>query len=158
MNNGFLRNILIVFLYLMLGVFSIFIINIPIIYLSVIAPDFNFIMLLNILLNALYLINYFITIKKLLSIIKTVETTPFVFDNVKRFKVMGYCLCINSIFEFIIGYKGSQNIGNIQILATNSGAITPAMMVCFISALMCFVIAEVFNKAISIKQENDLTI
>ena len=158
MNKSFFKSVLFVLLHLMLAMLGIVLLMIPVVFISSLVSNFSFLMLLNLFLNAMYICNYFIVIKKLLSIIKTTDTTPFTFNNVKNFKIMGYCLCINSIFEFIIGYKGSQYIGNIQILATDIGAVTPTMIVCFISALMCFVIAEIFSKAIEIKEDNDLTI
>ncbi|RDY26269.1 DUF2975 domain-containing protein [Romboutsia weinsteinii] len=158
MNTSFLRNTLLAFLYLALASFGVIIIFLPTAFISALTSDFSFLMLVNLFFNTWYIFNYFIVIRKLLAMIKTTNTTPFIFDNVKNFKTMGYCLFINSAFELIIGYKGSQNIGNIQILASNNGAITPTMIICFVSALMCFVIAEIFYKAIKIKEDNDLTI
>ncbi|HBL4808919.1 TPA: DUF2975 domain-containing protein, partial [Clostridioides difficile] len=50
------------------------------------------------------------------------------------------------------------NTNNIRIFGTDSGGISPLMVISFIFALMCFVIAETFDKAIKIKEDNDLTI
>lgn len=122
-----------------------------------IISEFSLIKLFGVILNLIYLLNYAIVAKYLLNLIKTTETTPFIIENVKRFRIMGYCLIYNSIFECIMGYSGN-NVGNIQILATSHGAITVPMIICFLSALMCFVMAEIFDKAIKIKTENDLTI
>lgn len=158
MNTKFIKIPLLVFLYIALAIFSLVMLVIPIISISMLISDFSFSMLANVLFSLMYFFNYFMVIRKLVSILKSIDDTPFVIDNVKSFKIMGYCLGVNSIFECIMGYSGDQDTGNIQILATNSGAFTPVMIVCIVSALMCFVIAEVFNRAIRIKEDNDLTI
>lgn len=158
MRKGFLLTFLSAFLYLALALLFIVLIGVPITAIPMLTSDFSFSMLMNVIFSIIYIFNYFMIVRKLLDILNSTETTPFIFDNVKRFKLMGYCLSINSIFECFMGYSGSQDVGNIQILATKNGAITPVMIICVISALMCFVIAEIFDKAIQIKEDNDLTI
>lgn len=158
MSTNFLKVSLLSFLYLSLAVSAIVTIGVFIMSISLLISDFNFSMMLYSSLGTGYIFNYFIIIRKLIAIIKTTYITPFVLDNVKSFKIIGCCLGINRIFEFITGYKGSKNTGIIHIFQTEAGAITPTMIVCLISALMCFVIAEVFDKAIKIKEDNDLTI
>ncbi|WP_052356481.1 DUF2975 domain-containing protein [[Clostridium] dakarense] len=101
---------------------------------------------------------YFITIRQLILLIRSSEESPFIIENVKRFKLMGICMLINSILECIMGYRIGRESGMIEIMATPSGALTPMMLVCIISSLMCFVMADVFKRAIQIKDENDLTI
>lgn len=158
MRKSFLLTFLSAFLYLALALLFIVLIGVPITSISMLTSDFSFSMLMNVIFSIIYIFNYFMIVRKLLDILNSTETTPFILDNVKRFKLMGYCLGINSIFECFMGYIGSQDVGNIQILATKNGAITPVMIICVISALMCFVIAEIFDKAIKIKEDNDLTI
>ncbi len=158
MNTKFIKIPLLVFLYIALAIFSLVMLIMPIMSMSMLISDFSVLMLANVLFSVLYFFNYFMVIKKLVSILKSIDDTPFVMDNVKSFKIMGYCLWVNSIFECIMGYKWSQDTGNIQILATNSGAFKPVMVICIVSALMCFEMAEVFDKAIRIKEDNDLTI
>ncbi|MDY6603375.1 DUF2975 domain-containing protein, partial [Clostridioides difficile] len=92
----------------------------------------------------------------LIFIINSTKYSPFVLENVKRFKVMGCCLLINTIIECVIGYNSNTSL--IMIFGDNSGGISPLMVISFIFALMCFVIAETFDKAIKIKEDNDLTI
>ena len=106
----------------------------------------------------IYLGMYFITIRQLILLIRSSEESPFINENVKRFKLMGICMLINSIVECIMGYGAARESGMIYIIATQNGALTPMMLVGIIASLMCFVMADVFKKAIQIKGENDLTI
>ncbi len=46
----------------------------------------------------------------------------------------------------------------IQLIGSDNGAVTPIMVALFVTSLMCFVMSEVFDKAIKIKNDNDLTI
>lgn len=157
MNNSFSKGVLTLILF-----FALLLLSISVVFgfggmVPQIISDFSFTKLFGVILNLIYFLNYAIVAKYLLNLIKTTETTPFIIENVKRFRIMGYCLMYNSIFECIMGYSGN-NVGNIQILATSNGAITVPMIICFLSALMCFVMGEIFDKAIKIKHENDLTI
>lgn len=68
---------------------------------------------------------------------------------------MGYYLIINVILEGISDfYKKGVSI----LIGTSNGSIKLSTVMGIILALMCFVIAEVFEKAIKMKEENDLTI
>lgn len=108
-------------------------------------------------MNMLYFIGYLVVIIMLIQIIDSTNNSPFTYKNVKRFRIMGLFLTINAVYECIRGYADNKFAG-IQIFSTGKGAITPLMMIGLISALMCFVIAEVFKKAVEIKSDNDLTI
>ena len=108
-------------------------------------------------ISIVYIFSYFIVVRRLIFIINSVYDTPFIWDNVKNFKIIGWCLVINAILECLIGY-GSGRKYFFQSISTKNGALTPMMIVCIIAALMSFVIAEVFEKAIKIKEDNDLTI
>lgn len=101
---------------------------------------------------------YFLIIRQLILIIRSSEESPFINENVKRFKLMGICMLINSILECIMGYGAGRHSSMIEIMATSNGALTPMMLVGIIASIMCFVMAGVFKKAIQIKDENDLTI
>lgn len=108
-------------------------------------------------MNMLYFIGYLVVIIMLIQIIDSTNNSPFIYKNVKRFRVMGVFLTINAVYECIRGYADNKFAG-IQIFSTGNGAISPLMMIGLISALMCFVMAEVFKKAVEIKNDNDLTI
>lgn len=108
-------------------------------------------------LNIVYLVGYLVVIIMLIKIINSTNSSPFIISNVKRFRVMGVFLTINTIYECVRGYSVNEN-AMIKIMGTANGAISPIMVIGVISALMCFVMAEVFKKAIEIKSDNDLTI
>lgn len=112
---------------------------------------------LNVVAQLVYLVNYLLVVKMLIGIIKSTWETPFIVKNVKRFKVMAWCLTINVAFECFMGY-GASKYASIQIFSNGKGALSPIMIIGIIAALMCFVMAEVFDKAIKIKEDNDLTI
>ncbi|PBI39679.1 DUF2975 domain-containing protein [Clostridioides difficile] len=155
MITKFFSNILSVFLYFLLSLLGVA----GIIFLCMIPMflyDFSSDKVIALIARILYFSDYFIVILFLIFIINSTKYSPFVLENVKRFKVMGCCLLINTIIECINGYN--LNTNNIRIFGTDSGGISPIMVISFIFALMCFVIAETFDKAIKIKEDNDLTI
>ena len=157
MKATFSKNILNFILYFLLLVLGIGFIGFPI----MVIQNFNTVDLfsiLNTMVNLIYISMYLIVVLFLIKIIKSTLITPFVKENVKRFKVMGCCLLVNTVFEFIIGYNIASISGGVTIIGSDSGGITPPMMICLISALMCFVLGEVFDKAVKIKNESDLTI
>ena len=145
MITKFFSNILSVFLYFLLSCM-----------IPMFLYDFSSDKVIALIARILYFSDYFIVILFLIFIINSTKYSPFVLENVKRFKVMGCCLLINTIIECINGYN--LNTNNIRIFGTDSGGISPLMVISFIFALMCFVIAETFDKAIKIKEDNDLTI
>lgn len=157
MKATFSKDILNFILYFLLLVLGIGFIGFPI----MVIQNFNTVDLFsifNMIVNLMYISMYLIVVLFLIKIIKSTLITPFVKENVKRFKVMGCCLLVNTVFEFIIGYNTASISGGVTIIGSDSGGITPPMMICLISALMCFVLGEVFDKAVKIKNESDLTI
>lgn len=156
MNTHYLRKILYVFLQIARAVLFVSLILIP----AGTVLDkrkFSFIVVVNIIVTFVYFFDYFNVSRHLLRIIKSCGETPFTKENVRSFNIMGVCLFINSIFECIMGYNAGRN-SSIQIFGSQSGAITPGMVICIVASLMCFVIGEAFDKAVKIKEENDLTI
>lgn len=102
-------------------------------------------------------VSFFFIMIELLKIVSNSNTTIFSHKNVKRFKIIGYILFVNSFIDYIFfilnGLKG------MRIIDLAPGVfVTPSMAIYFISALLCFVIADAFNKAINMKNDNDLTI
>ncbi len=155
MSTKFFSNILSAFLYFLLSLLGvagiIFLCMIPIFL-----YDFSSDKVITLIARILYFSDYFIVILFLIFIINSTKYSPFILENVKRFKTMGCCLLVNTIIECIIGY--GSNTGPIMIFGDNSGGISPLMVISFVFALMCFVISEIFDKAIKIKEDNDLTI
>lgn len=158
MGNNILKVVILVILYFFLFALGIATLAIPgyFIYsfrISNIQPT----VVLNVLFQLGYIVNYLLVVKMLIGIIKSTGETPFIMKNVKRFKVMAWCLTINVIFECFMGYGGGKE-ASIQIFSNGKGAISPIMVIGIIAALICFVMAEVFHKAVQIKTDNDLTI
>ncbi|MGL5651791.1 MAG: DUF2975 domain-containing protein [Paraclostridium sp.] len=118
---------------------------------------FDFSHIVSLIMAIIYMGNYILVNIFLIGIIESTDYTPFVFANVKRFKKMGYCLFVNAIIECILGYSLNKN-ASIQFIGTENGAITRPMIICIVAALMFFVIGEVFDKAIKLKEDNDLTV
>ena len=158
MFENFIRKTLYIFLIIARAVFFFMIIGTPLSMFYYENNYFNPISIWSIFFSMFYMFNYFNVARYLLRIVKSCEDTPFTKDSVKSFRIMGISLFINSIVECITTYHGSQNLGNLQIFANDSGAITPVMIICVVSALMCFVVADAFSAAVRIKEENDLTI
>ncbi|MCC0683681.1 DUF2975 domain-containing protein [Clostridioides sp. ZZV15-6383] len=155
MSTKFFSNILSVFLYFLLSLLGVA----GIIFLCMIPMflyDFSSDKVITLIARILYFSDYFIVILFLIFIINSTKYSPFILENVKRFKTMGCCLLVNTTIECIIGY--GSNTGPIMIFWDNSGGISPLMVISFVFALMCFVISEIFDKAIKIKEDNDLTI
>lgn len=102
-------------------------------------------------------ITYFMMIIFLLDIVSSSKVNIFIKSNVKQFKRIGYLLLINLgidyIFSIIYGVSGMRFVD----LAPGV-FITPSMCIYFISGLLCFVIADAFDEAIRIKEENEFTV
>lgn len=162
MGNKFIKNIILVILYFLAFTLSLIVIMLPFGIYDEIMVKLNegglgAIHLIVAAINILYLVGYLVIIVMLIQIINSTNGSPFVINNVKRFRVMGVFLTINTIYECIKGYSANGN-SMIIIIGTGNGAISPIMVIGVISALMCFVMAEVFKKAVEIKNDNDLTI
>lgn len=100
---------------------------------------------------------YFIMIALLLEIVSSSKINIFINTNVKRFRQIGYLLFLNLIMEYVsMLFNGVTGIRFIDVAP--GIFITPGMTIYFIAGLLCFVIADAFNQAIKIKNDNDLTI
>lgn len=157
MANKYFKKGILAILYFVMVVLGIMLIITLLSFVIFSSYTFSFQTLMSGCISIVYIFSYFIVVRRLIFIINSVYDTPFIWDNVKNFKIIGWCLVINAILECLIGY-GSGRKHFFQIIATKNGALTPMMIVCIIAALMSFVIAEVFEKAIKIKEDNDLTI
>lgn len=102
-------------------------------------------------------ITYLMMIVSLLDIVSSSKVDIFINSNVDKFKRIGYLLLINLgidyIFSIIYGISGMRFVD----LAPGV-FITPSMCIYFIAGLLCFVIADAFDKAITIKDENEFTV
>ncbi|CEQ18111.1 DUF2975 domain-containing protein [Paraclostridium sordellii] len=157
MKATFSKDILSFILYFLVLALGIGFVGFPIMTLQKF-NNFDLFSVFNAIINLVYILMYLTVVLCLIKIISSTLVSPFIKENVKRFKIMGCCLIVNTIFECIIGYNVAAISKSVTIIGSDSGGITPPMIICLISALMCFVMGEVFDKAIKIKSESDLTI
>lgn len=112
------------------------------------------------LLNALLMIVitsvYMAIVFLLRKIVKSVsEKKPFCTENVKRFNYISLLVFILSLADVVANYKLESNV---QILATKYGSIKPSFFIYLILGLLAMLLSQIFNEAVKIKNENDLTI
>ncbi|MRZ80188.1 DUF2975 domain-containing protein [Paeniclostridium sordellii] len=157
MKATFSKDILNFILYFLLLALGIGFIGFPIMVLQKV-NNFDLFSVFNAIITLVYILMYLTVVLCLIKIISSTLVSPFIKENVKRFKIMGCCLIVNTVFECIIGYNAATISKSVTIIGSDRGGITPPMIICLISALMCFVMGEVFDKAIKIKNESDLTI
>lgn len=100
---------------------------------------------------------YFIMIVLLLEIVSSSKINIFINANVKRFRQIGYLLFLNLIMDYVsMLFNGVMGMRFVDVAP--GIFITPGMTIYFIAGLLCFVIADAFDQAIKIKEDNDLTI
>lgn len=90
--------------------------------------------------------------------INSSEEIIFTKINVKRFRIIGYMFIILVVFEYIRTIVTGQRYLGYAIDLGFPFYITGSMCFIMIPGLLCFLIADSFQKAINIKEENDLTI
>lgn len=102
-----------------------------------------------------------IALSDLRNIVASNYDSPFIEDNVKGFNRIGVCLFVKAILDYVVDFIN----GDIKTLIIGTNffeygdiGITPSLLFNIILALVPFVIAGVLDKAIKIKEENDLTI
>ena len=102
-------------------------------------------------------VTYFVIIISLLEIVSTSKLNIFIKSNVKQFKRIGYLLLINLGIDYV--FSAIYGVTGIRFIDLAPGIfITPSMCIYFVSGLLCFVIADAFDKAIIIKEENEFTV
>jgi amino acid transporter len=105
--------------------------------------------------DSVLLIGYALVMHNLLKISNSLSKTPFIRENVKYFKKIGYIFFILAIVDAFYSSIYFPNEGIGEILGLN---ITIMLISLAILSLTFLVIADVFEKAIMIKEDNDLTI
>lgn len=98
---------------------------------------------------------YFFMIYNLRKIVYSTKSTPFCFDNVKRFKRIGYSMLFMAVLDGIINWKKESNF---ELFASQYGSLKGSFVMYMILAFIALVLSEIFEKAVEIKDENDLTI
>ncbi|MDS1002208.1 DUF2975 domain-containing protein [Clostridium sporogenes] len=107
--------------------------------------------LVHLIINVIYLIISW----DLLKIVSSIHSTLFTSKNVKSFKIIGYLMILLSIIDGIVNFKKKSNI---EIISTGYGSLKGSCIFYLILGLLSLVLAEIFKKAVQIKDENDLTI
>lgn len=96
-------------------------------------------------------ISYLMIIVSLTDIVNSSKVNIFISENVKKFKRIGYLLFVSLILKYVIA------ICNLLEGMTISDAVQNTEIY-IIAGLLCFVIADAFEKAIKIKEENEFTV
>ncbi|APQ96498.1 DUF2975 domain-containing protein [Clostridium botulinum] len=109
----------------------------------------------DILVALIIIVIYLIISWNLLKIVYSIDSTPFTLKNVKSFKIIGYLMMLLSIIDGIVNFKEKSNL---QIMAIGYGSLKGSCIFYLILGLLSLVLAEIFKKAVKIKDENDLTI
>lgn len=110
---------------------------------------------LNLIIFPLICLAYFLIIYNLRKIVYSTNSTPFCADNVKRFKSIGYYMLLISISDAIINFKSPSNF---EMFATKYGSLKGSFLIYLVITCIAFVLAEIFEKAVILKNEHDLTI
>lgn len=108
-------------------------------------------------LEVIAVLIFFLTIYNLRKIVYCINSTPFCLKNVKRFKWIGYYMFFMAVIDGIAKYK-SPSYSGIEIFASHSGSLKESFLIYIILAFIALVLSEIFEKAVEIKDENDLTI
>lgn len=98
---------------------------------------------------------YFLIIYDLRKIVYSADLTPFCAENIRRFKRIGYYMFFMAVLDGIINFKMKSNF---ELFATQYGSLKGSFLMYVILACIALVLAEIFEKAVEIKDENDLTI
>lgn len=109
----------------------------------------------DILVALIIIVIYLIISWNLLKIVYSIDSTPFTLKNVKSFKIIGYLMMLLSIIDGIVNFKEKSNL---QIMSIGYGSLKGSCIFYLILGLLSLVLAEIFKKAVKIKDENDLTI
>lgn len=98
---------------------------------------------------------YFLIIYDLRKIVYSTNLTPFCTDNVKRFKRIGYSMFLMALIDGVSNFHVKSNF---ELFATSYGSLKGSFLMYFILACIALVLSEIFEKAVEIKNENDLTV
>lgn len=90
--------------------------------------------------------------------INSSEEYIFTQNNVKRFNRLGYMFLALILFDYINCVITGEVSAGALIDCGSFFVISGTMCILMIPCLLCFLIADSFQKAINIKEENDLTI
>lgn len=98
---------------------------------------------------------YFLAVYDLRKIVYSTNATPFSLDNVSRFKRIGYYMIVMAVIDGILKWKIKSDF---DFMGTQSGSLKGSFIMYSILACIALVLSEIFEKAVEIKNENDLTV
>lgn len=94
-------------------------------------------------------------LKKIIKNVK--DKNIFIMENVKRFKSIGTYVIIFGIIYSLVFYSNRTDNG-IVIIGTPYGSLGPEFFLYLILGGLAFILAYIFEEAIKLKNEQDLTI
>ncbi len=107
-------------------------------------------------IRALIIIIYLFGLNRLKKIANSiVHKKPFTAANVVFFKQIGYSIFTLGIINTILNFPSMEGP---LLIGTPYGSIKPDIFVYLILGSLALVLAEIFNEALNIKNENELTI
>ncbi|AQS11442.1 hypothetical protein CLOBY_35980 [Clostridium saccharobutylicum] len=109
----------------------------------------------NILSTFIICLIYLLIILDLRKIIYSTNLTPFCSSNVKRFKNIGYKIFLMAIID---GVTNLHVKSYFTFLGSENASLKASFFMYLLLACVAFVLAEIFEKAVEIKNENDLTV
>lgn len=98
-----------------------------------------------------------VTLYKVHSVIKSLKSNPFTEKNIKSFKIIYRCMMLITILDGVFTYNTPKDSGLI-ILGTDSASLDPSCILFFILAVVALTLSYIFEKAVEMKNENDLTV
>lgn len=98
-----------------------------------------------------------ITIYRVYSIIKSLKSNPFTEKNIKNFKIIYRCMMLVTFLDGIFTYNIPKDTGFI-LMGNESASLKPSCILYFILAVVALTLSYIFEKAVEIKNENDLTV
>ena len=107
--------------------------------------------------NSAVCILFSFIVYKIYSIIKSLKSNPLTEKNIKNFKIIYKCMILITILDGVFTYNIPKDSGLI-ILGTDSGSLDPICILFFILAVVALTLSYIFEKAVEIKNENDLTV
>lgn len=91
-------------------------------------------------------------------IIKSLSSNPFTENNIKNFKIIYRCMMIITILNGFFTYPLYSPDTGLEILQTSYGKLKPSCILYFVLAVAALTLSYIFEKAVEIKNENDLTV
>lgn len=95
---------------------------------------------------------------KIHTIIKSLSSNPFTENNIKNFKIIYRCMMIITLLNGLFTYPLYSPDTGLEILKTSYGKLKPSCILYFVLAVVSLTLSYIFEKAVEIKNENDLTV